>query len=98
MRVRIRSAVACFLPFFFALGMPLGHAQPSPELLQFDDEAAQCRRVVREYCAIVQEMMKDKQLNPAKQEEGLALLKDARTMGRSFGKMGRPSAGGVCRR
>jgi len=78
MRIRIRSAVACFLPVFFALGMPLGHAQTSPELLRFDEEAAQCRRVVREYCAIVQEMMKVPQVNETQRDQGLTLLRNAR--------------------
>ena len=46
-------------------------------LAQFDEEAAQCRRLVRDYCAIVQQMATEPQLDKAEQEKGLALLGDA---------------------
>ncbi len=49
-----------------------------PSLAQFDEDVAVCRRVIRRYCAIVQDMMKEKELDTAKQEQGLALLADAR--------------------
>ncbi len=48
-----------------------------PSLAQFDEDVAVYRRVVREYCAIVQDMMKDAELNTEKQAEGLVLLRDA---------------------
>ena len=35
-------------------------APPPPSLAQFDEDVAVCRRVIRDYCAIVQDMMKDK--------------------------------------
>ena len=53
-------------------------AAPQPSLAKFDEDVAACRRVIRQYCAIVQDMMKEKELDAAKQEQGLALLADAR--------------------
>ncbi len=53
-------------------------AAPPPSLAQFDEDVAVCRRVIRQYCAIVQDMMKEKELDAAKQAQGLALLAEAR--------------------
>jgi len=49
-----------------------------PSLAQFDEEVAVCRRAVRDYCTIVQNMMKTAEPDPEQQAKGLALLKDAR--------------------
>jgi hypothetical protein len=78
MKYRVLLPLTCILSLFLVAAAAPGQTQTSSSLMQFDDEAAQCRRVVREYCAIVQETMKEKELNSSKQEEGLALLKDAR--------------------
>jgi hypothetical protein len=55
-----------------------GEAQTMSTLAMFDEDVAQCRRVVREYCAIVRDMMKEKELDPVKQERGIALVQQAR--------------------
>jgi uncharacterized protein YukE len=52
-----------------------GAQQP---LAAFDDEVAACRRVIRQYCAIVQDMAKDATADAGKREMGLTLLSDAR--------------------
>lgn len=49
-----------------------------PTLAKFDEDVAVCRRVIREYCAIVQCMMMEKEVDAAKQEKGLTLLAEAR--------------------
>jgi hypothetical protein len=49
-----------------------------PSLAAFDDQLRVFRRVVRQYCAIVQDMAKEKDLDAAKQGKGLTLLADAR--------------------
>lgn len=50
----------------------------SPSLTQFDEDLAVCRRVLREYCAIVQKMTPQPAVDEAQQAEGLRLLRDAR--------------------
>ena len=63
-----------------AAGMALAET-PSPAtplLTNFDKDVAVCRRVIRDYCAIVQDMMKEKDLDTAKQQKGLNLLAEAR--------------------
>lgn len=60
-----------------------GHAvqeQTASTLMIFDEDTAQCRRVVREYCAIVQDMAAEKETNPEKQEKALTLLRQARSL------------------
>jgi hypothetical protein len=52
----------------------------APSLAAFDEDVAVCRRVVRDYCAIVQDMMKAAEPKPEQQAKGLALLKEAREM------------------
>ena len=49
-----------------------------PSLAAFDEDVAVCRRVVREYCAIVQKMAAVQTLDKDQQAEGLRLLADAR--------------------
>jgi len=57
--------------------------EKTPSLVQFDEDVAQCRRVVRKSCAVVQEMMKDPQTDKTKQETGLVLLRNARKQWRT---------------
>ena len=61
-------------------GMALSEepASPPPSLAAFDEDVAVCRRVVREYCAIVQKMAPLPTTDKAQQAEGLKLLADAR--------------------
>ena len=61
-------------------GMVLAGEPPAapPSLAVFDGEVAVCRRVVREYCAIVQKMAAVQTLDKDQQAEGLRLLADAR--------------------
>jgi hypothetical protein len=49
-----------------------------PSLAAFDEDVAVCRRVVREYCAIVQKMAPLPTVEKDQQAEGLRLLADAR--------------------
>lgn len=50
----------------------------TPSLAQFDGDVAVCRRVVREYCAIVQGMAKAGATDTEQQARGLHLLGEAR--------------------
>ena len=52
--------------------------EPPPSLAQFDEDVASCRRLIRQACAIVQDMAKEKELDVDKQEKGLSLLAEAR--------------------
>lgn len=77
-----KRTVMAFVILWGMIGFPRsGTAEDGtpPSLAEFDGEVAICRRVVREYCAIVQDMTKGRVLDTAKQERGLALLKEART-------------------
>ncbi len=78
MKYRVLLTLTCVLSFFLVAAVVPGQTRTSSSLKQFDNQAAQCRRVVRKYCAVVREMMKEKEIDPLKQEKGLALLKDAR--------------------
>lgn len=49
-----------------------------PSLAAFDEDVAVCRRVVRQYCAIVQQMVPAPTVDQAQQAEGLRLLAEAR--------------------
>lgn len=51
---------------------------------KFDNDVAAFRRVVRQYCAIVQDMAKEKDLDVSKQNKGLALLAEARKQWRDI--------------
>ncbi|NCB40633.1 MAG: hypothetical protein EOM80_17875 [Erysipelotrichia bacterium] len=53
-------------------------------LAKYDEDAAETRRVVREYCAIVQEMMTEKFADPQKQKNGLSLLHQAQNSWNKF--------------
>lgn len=48
-----------------------------PSLSTFDNDVAAFRRLVRQYCAIGQDMAKERDLDAANQGKGLALLADA---------------------
>lgn len=52
--------------------------QVPPSLAQFDEEVAQCRRLIRDYCALAQELAKMKELDIEKQGQALNILKAAR--------------------
>ena len=49
-----------------------------PSVAAFDEHVAVCRRVVRQYCAIVQKMAPSPTADKAQQAEGLKLLAEAR--------------------
>ncbi len=70
--------------WMFAGGIPRTMADDAapgtPPLARFDDEVAVFRRVLRQYCAIVQQMMGESELDPAKQQKGLLLLAQARPL------------------
>jgi len=53
-------------------------AATPPSLAAFDEDVAVCRRVVREYCAIVQKLAAAQMLDKDQQAAGLRLLADAR--------------------
>lgn len=53
-------------------------------LTEYDEDAAVTRRVVREYCAIVQEMMAEKSVDPQKKKNGLRLLHQAQNLWNEF--------------
>jgi len=61
-----------------SFGAPAADRPAPPSLAAFDDEVGAFRRVVRQYCAIVQDMAKEKDLDAAKQAQGLTLLANAR--------------------
>jgi hypothetical protein len=67
--------ILLFLQFLLPI---IGFASETPTLTQFDEDVAKCRRVVRDYCAIVQQMMNQPQTDKDLQKKGLALLHDAR--------------------
>ena len=48
-----------------------------PSIKTFDDDVAICRRIVRQYCAIVQQMMSSATVNQTQQADGLKLLAEA---------------------
>jgi len=75
---KARIVLGCMLMLLFAAGSIVSFGQTTPTLARFDEDVAQCRRVVRDYCAIVQQMMQESKLDAQKQEKGLALLRDAR--------------------
>jgi hypothetical protein len=72
------SIVVLGIAFSALFNFALAENAPSKNLLAFDEEVAQCRRVVREYCAIVQEMMSEEQLDESKQTKGIELLQQTR--------------------
>jgi len=78
MRNRIYCSVACFFLGFTTLASYPGSARTSPELARFDEECAQARRVIRQYCAVVQEMMKDPKMDENKQLKGISLVQKAK--------------------
>lgn len=49
-----------------------------PTLSEYDAEVAAYRHLMRECCAVVQDMMNDREVDAAKQERGLALLSELR--------------------
>lgn len=49
-----------------------------PSLAAFDEDVAVCRRVVRQYCVIVQQMALSPTVDKTQQAEGLELLAEAR--------------------
>jgi len=53
-------------------------AAAPPSLAAFDEDVAVCRRVVREYCAIVQKLATAQTVDKDQQAVGLRLLADAR--------------------
>lgn len=59
-------------------GAALGAADTPPTLAQFDEEVAQCRRLIRDYCALAQELAKTEDVDKAKQEKALEILNAAR--------------------
>ncbi len=61
-----------------AAGLAQDAASTAPSLAAFDEEVAVCRRVVREYCAIVQKLAPLPVADKDQQAEGLRLLADAR--------------------
>lgn len=61
-----------------AAGLAQNTALTPPSLTAFDEEVAVCRRVMREYCAIVQKMASLPAADRDQQAEGLRLLADAR--------------------
>jgi hypothetical protein len=73
----VALAVLVVLGLVSLMSWSIAADKEPPALAQFDEEAAQCRRLVRDYCAIVQQMATEPQLDKAKQEKGLALLSDA---------------------
>ncbi len=75
---KTRIVSGCMLMLLSAAGSTVSFGQTTSTLAQFDEDVAQCRRVVRDYCAIVQQMMQEPQLNQPEQEKGLDLLRDAR--------------------
>lgn len=52
-------------------------AQERPSLARFDEDVAVFRRVVRQYCAIVQDLIKQKEPDVAAREKAMNLLADA---------------------
>jgi soluble cytochrome b562 len=75
---KARIVLGCMLMLLFAAESMVSFGQTTPTLARFDEDVAQCRRVVRDYCAIVQQMMQEPRMDQSKQEKGLALLRDAR--------------------
>jgi len=73
-----KIVMGCLLMLVIAAANITAFGQTTPTLARFDEDVAQCRRVVRDYCAIVQQMMQEPRMDQAKQEKGLALLRDAR--------------------
>lgn len=63
---------------------PVSGDQGTVDLESFDEEVAVFRRVVREYCAVVQSMMRENDLDSDQQKRGLALLAQARPLWRSI--------------
>ncbi|MBE7557742.1 hypothetical protein HS125_01820 [bacterium] len=51
--------------------------QAAPALAQFDEDVARCRRLIRDYCAIVQEITKQPELDQPRQQHALELLGSA---------------------
>jgi len=54
-------------------------APAHPALKEFDSDVTRCRREMRVYCAIAQELMAAKELVPEKQEEAMKHLKEAQS-------------------
>lgn len=48
-----------------------------PSLNDFDNDVAICRRIVRQYCAIMQQMMSSAKLDQTQQSDGLKFLAEA---------------------
>ena len=53
-------------------------AEYTVALAKFDEDVAQSRRIVRQYCAMVQEMTKSPDLDGARQTQAMNLLDEAR--------------------
>ena len=53
-------------------------AEISPALASFDEHVAQSRRVVRDYCAMVQQMAMTADIDRIQQEQALKLLQEAK--------------------
>lgn len=52
-------------------------AQAAPTLADFDEDVARCRRLIRDYCAIAQEMARQPELDTARQQLALQFLRSA---------------------
>lgn len=79
MRTAILTAViAATALLSLSSAAPAGDQSAPQSLSAFDNEVGAARRVVRQYCAIVQDMAKERDLDAAKQSKGLSLLADAR--------------------
>jgi len=75
--MRFKTAIILSL-FPILCGMALSAAETTPTLAQFDDEVAQCRRLLRQYCAITLNLMTQKNPSDKLRDEALGYLRDAK--------------------